>query len=601
MRVLRSRQIVSTETTPKTRQARQKNNKLTIEEPSTPAQTKEPSTLSSSPSPNPNPASISTGSRPDSVSVSTGLMRRRSLRLASKMAEEPDGVLGSRKRMSGSGENVASETVNKENEEEIDEGVLGMEVKKERDFTLFGKKFKVVENGSEDKVEVNGEGLDSPGFLDSGSLGRKNENTKGKRKLGVDINFPALEDDGGMRGVLNLRSGKKVGKRGLEGVEGLGNFGKDISEGEEKRKGKWTEYDFSSNFIDLVESDIEEELGSLDVNEVEADGAESILEREVGGGSRKGKRKMSSASEEGGSAVENLEEDPIAIENDTQKGRKRFSSKEKGKAILVEDTLVSEINGDNKVKVELGLGLESGVKISVDNVVSNTNSLADNVATDGGRARNSNTGENGSYRKRFRDIARRNASRFALFDGEEEDNDELPTEVDDEAEPDVEDWPGPFSTAMKIIKDREKRNFQVGDSLTDGKPAQLVWMPKKSQDSVRSKNRVPSLLELSLRGLADNADAIVSLDLIPDWLRHWLSQLLCDSRRVNGHFFKLLVQGSPREIRLRDCSWLTEEEFTNSLQNFDPSELMVCSLICYQCFLYLKVESCFFYSTHYLF
>ena len=55
----------------------------------------------------------------------------------------------------------------KENEEEIDEGVLGMEVKKERDFTLFGKKFKVVENGSEDKVEVNGEGLDSPGHLDS--------------------------------------------------------------------------------------------------------------------------------------------------------------------------------------------------------------------------------------------------------------------------------------------------------------------------------------------------------------------------------------------------------------------------------------------------
>ncbi|XP_024021333.1 uncharacterized protein LOC21409630 isoform X1 [Morus notabilis] len=57
-------------------------------------------------------------------------------------------------------------------------------------------------------------------------------------------------------------------------------------------------------------------------------------------------------------------------------------------------------------------------------------------------------------------------------------------------------------------------------------------------------------------------------------IKHRLSQLLCDSRRMNAHVFKLLLQGSPTEVCVKDCSWLTEEEFTKCLQNFDPSNLM---------------------------
>ncbi|PON41285.1 Leucine-rich repeat, cysteine-containing subtype [Parasponia andersonii] len=621
MRVLRSRQIVSADTTPKIQKAtRQKLNNTTNNnnvEPCTPAQTKEvdPSALSSfsSPSPHPhrpsNPASHSIGSRPGSASV-PGLLRRRSLRLASKTAD-PDEVSarnlvedGHRGRMSGgSGENVA--VSRGENEGGIDDdGVLGMEVKRERDFTLFGKRFRVFEHvgEGEDKVEVHEAivgGLGEPGLCsDSGNFGRKSEGTKekgkGKRTFGFDINFPAseCEEDGEARKVfLSLRSGKKVAKRGLEvegveremEVEDLGNFGKDISEREEKRKGKLAEaeYRILSNVVDLVELDLEQELGTLDVDAVEGDGGESILEREAVGGSGKGKRKISSASEEGGSTVEILDIDPVAIENVIRKGKKRFSSGEKGKGkLLEEDTQAPDIIGDDD-KVGFGLEFESEVKISVDNVVLNATSLANNVASEEGQARNANAIENVSNRNEFkersRDIARKNATRFALFDREEEERDELPAE--DDAEQDIEAWPGPFSTALKIIKDRETRNGRLGSSfLGERKPAQLVWVPKNSQDCESSKRCVPSLLELSLRGLANNADSIVSLEVVPDWLRHRLTQLLCDSRRMNGHVFKLLVQGSPSEVRLRDCSWLTEEEFTKSFQNFDPSKLVVLQL-----------------------
>jgi DNA repair protein RAD7 len=235
-------------------------------------------------------------------------------------------------------------------------------------------------------------------------------------------------------------------------------------------------------------------------------------------------------------------------------------------------------NGD--VKVELIL--DSKVKNSVENVISGTVHSGDNVAsqveTEVGQA---NATENEStrrdYMERFREVARENASRFALFTPIEEGEDLVSSEA--EAEREFEDWPGPFSTAMKIIKDRATKNQRVGSSYLDkSKAAPVIWIPRYNQN--RSKRPVPSLKELSLKILAKNADKIKSLENIPDALKHKLSHLLCDSRRMNKHSFELLVHGSPREVRLRDCSWLTEEQSTKSFQECDTSNLMVC-LFCH--------------------
>ncbi|XP_004513482.3 DNA repair protein rhp7-like [Cicer arietinum] len=197
-------------------------------------------------------------------------------------------------------------------------------------------------------------------------------------------------------------------------------------------------------------------------------------------------------------------------------------------------------------------------------------------------ARDENVVRRNEFMERFRDIARENASRFALFTDVENDN---LSPVIEQEENEIEDWPGPFSTAIKIIKDREKKGIQsqsgsAKKSLIDS----IKWNPKPNSEKLGGKCSVPSLQELCIRILANNVDAIVSLETVPDDFRHWLSQLLCDSRRINDHFFELLVGGTPTEIRLRDCSWLSEEQFTKCFQMCDTSNLVVLQLdLCGRC------------------
>ncbi|XP_027331807.1 uncharacterized protein LOC113847121 [Abrus precatorius] len=172
--------------------------------------------------------------------------------------------------------------------------------------------------------------------------------------------------------------------------------------------------------------------------------------------------------------------------------------------------------------------------------------------------------------KRFRQTAKENASRFARFETDVKDEGEEGIGIDDSSSS------TPFAIAMRAIKDREMKISQKGCV-----PASSVtWVSKRNQEGAGLRFRVPSLRELSLKVLADNADAIVSLEGVPDELRHRLSQLLCDSRKMNIHFFELLLDGSssPTEIRLKDCSWLTEEQFTKCFQTCDTSRLEVLQL-----------------------
>ncbi|KAI5415278.1 uncharacterized protein LOC127135139 [Lathyrus oleraceus] len=147
------------------------------------------------------------------------------------------------------------------------------------------------------------------------------------------------------------------------------------------------------------------------------------------------------------------------------------------------------------------------------------------------------------------------------------DDDDVEDEVDDDSST-------PFSEAIKAIQERAERNQERG--IVEEPP---VWIPKRNEkDSVRRRSCVPSLQELSLNILAQHSDAVVSLDCVVDEFRQRLSNLLCDSRKMNCYFLKLLLTGVPTQIRLKDCSWLTEEEFTNYFQTLDTSELEVIQL-----------------------
>ncbi|CAN4109980.1 unnamed protein product [Withania somnifera] len=260
---------------------------------------------------------------------------------------------------------------------------------------------------------------------------------------------------------------------------------------------------------------------------------------------------------------------------------RRLSREEKGKKVLVGDDLlhtVDTLEGKSKHGAEkLGDEIVSrAISFSENRKILDVEQAAD---TNGGVAATRRV-----YRERFRDIARRNASRFAHFSSETEQEtnvadeaaEEIPQEVMETE--DIEDWPGPFSTAMKIIRDRETNVKRQQQSKSEKSKIEVVWVPKKDQQYESRKLVVPSLQDLCMDILVKNADAITSLDCVPDALRHKICQSLCDSRKMTYQFFELLIRGSPTEIRIKDCSWLSEEKFTESFEGCETSNLVVLQL-----------------------
>ncbi|KAK7303997.1 hypothetical protein RJT34_14965 [Clitoria ternatea] len=255
---------------------------------------------------------------------------------------------------------------------------------------------------------------------------------------------------------------------------------------------------------------------------------------------------------------------------DNEGRRKRLSREEKGKAVVDANLSHAEPKVEN-----------SGVNVD-NNVNDNANANATSRLRERSRSTRAHDSGSGSRRnefmERFHSIARENASRFAFFAPEEENDDRSPT-VPEAARDEIEDWPGPFSTAMKIIKDRGMKLQTVETESSQTNLCESIsWVPKAETERVGASVSVPTLQEMCLKILVKNVDAIVSLESVPDALRHRLSQLLCDSRKIDSHFFELLVVGSPSEIRLRDCSWLTEEQFTKCFQICDTSNLAVLQL-----------------------
>lgn len=325
---------------------------------------------------------------------------------------------------------------------------------------------------------------------------------------------------------LSLRSGKKV----ANGIETSGSEidsrKLDIGGSEEKK----------AAFVDLVEET------NIVSKELDNSGDDALFRSE-----EKGKTVMAEVND-----VEmKCDEKPSS-----SVGRRKYTREEKAKGIQAEN-LSPPITTVGVEEMDI-----------IDNSIPEEASLTESSVN----AQNQNG--NASRNQQFRDFAERNASRFARFDVEMEEEEESSDK--EEVEQQVEDWPGPFSTAMKIIKDREENTIGVPfSSDIERSSSPIVWAPRRSDSFTSPPPRAPSLQELSMRVLVKNADAITSLDYVPDSLRVKLCQLLCDSRRMDVHFLDLLVRGSPTGICVPDCSWLTEEQFTECFKNCDTSNLMV--------------------------
>lgn len=261
----------------------------------------------------------------------------------------------------------------------------------------------------------------------------------------------------------------------------------------------------------------------------------------------------------------------ILTGNDNKKGKEK---------LVVDDVLSKTIRMS-------GSTLEETAETRTGNAVSTSSIARGNLHYQGSEnhTQKSSNDDKRLLKERFRDIAKRNASRFAHFhslEGENNNNVHVPeSEVSPlVATEETEDWPGPFSTAKKIIKDRQTNtNLQLQNStLLKSESKSVVWIPKKDSKSNDKKRFVPSLLDICMLSIVENVDAVTSLDYVPDVLRHRLSDMLCNSRKMDNHFLGLLVSGSPTEIHVRECSWVTEEIFTRTFEGRDMRNLTVLQL-----------------------
>ncbi|KAI3978168.1 hypothetical protein MKX01_012999 [Papaver californicum] len=164
------------------------------------------------------------------------------------------------------------------------------------------------------------------------------------------------------------------------------------------------------------------------------------------------------------------------------------------------------------------------------------------------------------------------APSFARVQREEEEDEQPVPENEVVAEPvidqEVQDQPGPFSIILRRIKQSETE-------------PDIEW--KGTTDPER-KRVTPKLEDMSMNLLAKHVEALSSLRGVPDVLRNKLSNVLCDSRRMDSHSMELLTNGSPTEIRVKDCSWLTEEQFSEILKGCDTHSLMILQLdLCGRC------------------
>lgn len=473
-------------------------------------------------------------------------------------------------------------------------------------------------------VNEGAEGLSEPTrSIDFEFTGSKSDevNVNGKRKLNPTMHSPAgkLDDESPeCKECLSLRSGKRVLKtakqaigldistpqgnvdglveewRGLKDSDNVaidlnGNGVvvmrelKECSRIEEdsctnsrnrfsrREKGKWIVDDQSSNRNDTVVLHSKPNNEVLSDNLVELQNYRLVRERPKGIVIEESTTKLTGASyNDGGDMDAN---GYSAIEGD--------STEHNSEGKLIAEALLS-------LSAEFIIDSKSEYKYSsIEGEASGTAHLAD----DGPQSNDSQEMESSSEEEGHLHFAaaqrqwevssgdsyiRRTAIEFARYN---EGNDSLQN-VEAEGEVDIKDWPGPFSTAMKIASDRANGvRVRVTKSLEEeNDPAPVEWIPKKKVCCSRFQSLPPSLGDLCLRVLAENADAISSLDFVPDTFRHKLSQLLCDSRKMNSHFLNLLLCGSPTEVCIRDCSWLSEEEFVKSFQGCDTSKLMILQL-----------------------
>eukprot|EP00249_Psilotum_nudum_P017534 c26376_g2_i1 orf=2-2341(+) len=198
-------------------------------------------------------------------------------------------------------------------------------------------------------------------------------------------------------------------------------------------------------------------------------------------------------------------------------------------------------------------------------------------------------------RARFLAIARRRAAHFAHYDSHASEPPSSPPanlrrcsrRPRNEQGPELqqslaeqEDWPGPFSTARRLVEGRaaaaaarqQVEKVDIKSSLVD-------WQPSRVCSGTCSVDKsLPSLHDLCCKVICANVERFESLYGLPDSTKHRICANLCERRKMGPAAFALFIVEAPSEIRVPDCSHVSEKEVMQMVTQFTGKNLEVLEL-----------------------
>ena len=153
-----------------------------------------------------------------------------------------------------------------------------------------------------------------------------------------------------------------------------------------------------------------------------------------------------------------------------------------------------------------------------------------------------------------------------------------------------EGWCGPWSTATRLIEQREAARLEREQNLPDGQelaPLQR-WEPRRDptrapprkttnsfthnkkaliSGQARDNSGVPALQDLCVSFLVKHIDAVESFGVLSGGVQHAIAAGLCAERKLDDTALELLTQAdaSVTELVVPDCSHVSEEALVGAL------------------------------------
>eukprot|EP00977_Amphora_coffeiformis_P001905 scaffold362_cov176-Amphora_coffeaeformis.AAC.31 len=147
----------------------------------------------------------------------------------------------------------------------------------------------------------------------------------------------------------------------------------------------------------------------------------------------------------------------------------------------------------------------------------------------------------------------------------------------------------PLDQAMGDLEQERKRkehpSLQWKPNTDDATKTASSWYAKRQRTTDQSRQAVPALVDLCLQFLVENFEFVESVGEIGPEVRGQIAAALVAHHKLDGVALQALVQIGMESLELLDCSGITGDELTQTLEILLPAGLRYLNLDqCGRCF-----------------